>query len=123
MFLFVVIYVYMNIYSRIESQIPSVHAGPNLTLDDAESLSELFSTLSDPTRVRIISLLASKDQSVQELSEALQISHSAVSHQLSGLRLSRVVRASKSGRSMIYSLHDQHIEQLYLFGLEHIRHK
>ncbi len=113
----------MNIYSHDNSKTHPWEKPLKLTSKEAADLAQLFSTLSDPSRVRIISLLANKDMNVQELSESLQMSHSAVSHQLRGLRQSRVVRADKNGRYAVYTLDDEHIAQLFQYGLDHIQHE
>lgn len=85
-------------------------------------LAELFSALSDPNRIRIISLLLTEEQSVGAIAEALGMSESAVSHQLRGLRLQRIVRARKDGRQVFYCLDDQHIVLLLQQGMEHTEH-
>ncbi len=84
----------------------------------------LFATLSDPSRVRILSaLLEHAELNVGALVECLGISESAVSHQLRGLRQMRVVRARKEGRQVFYNIDDDHIALLFQQGLEHTRHE
>ena len=85
-------------------------------------LAELFSALSDASRVRIISLLLDGEMGVGALAEKLNMTESAVSHQLRGLRQMRFVRARKSGRQVFYRLDDDHVEKLYRMGLEHVQH-
>jgi len=86
----------------------------------AEYIAELFRAFSDPTRVRLISAMVSGEQSVGALAQAIQLSESAVSHQLRVLRQLRLVRARKAGRQVFYSLLDEHVRDLYLRGLEHV---
>ena len=86
---------------------------------DFTGLAELFGALSDPSRLRIISILLDGECSVGQLSESLRLSESAVSHQLRGLRQMRIVRSRKMGRQVFYSLVDDHIARLYRLGLEH----
>jgi DNA-binding transcriptional ArsR family regulator len=88
----------------------------------AAKLSELFSALSDASRVRIISLLMDGEMSVRGLADGLGMSESAVSHQLRGLRQMRLVRARKAGRQVFYSLDDDHVARLFTMGLDHVRH-
>jgi DNA-binding transcriptional ArsR family regulator len=93
-----------------------------LTELKAIQLAELFSALSDASRVRIISLLLEGEMSVSALAEGLKMSESAVSHQLRGLRHMRLVRARKEGRQVFYTLDDDHVVKLYSMGLDHVVH-
>ena len=93
-----------------------------LTELQAIQLSELFSALSDASRVRIISLLIEGEMSVSALAEGLKMTESAVSHQLRGLRQMHLVRARKEGRQVFYSLEDDHVARLYSLGLDHVVH-
>jgi len=88
----------------------------------AVQLAELFSALSDASRVRIISLLMDGEMSVRALADGLGMTESAVSHQLRGLRQMHLVRARKAGRQVFYSLDDDHVSRLFKMGLEHVRH-
>ncbi|NJC96641.1 MAG: ArsR family transcriptional regulator [Anaerolineales bacterium] len=85
-------------------------------------LADLFSALSDPTRLRIISVLLEGEMNVGEIATQLVMTESAVSHQLRGLRQMKLVRARKAGRQVYYSLDDDHVEKLYRMGLEHVEH-
>jgi len=93
-----------------------------LTELKAIQLAELFSALSDASRVRIISLLILDEMSVSALAEGLKMTESAVSHQLRGLRQMHLVRARKTGRQVFYSLDDDHVARLFSLGLDHIQH-
>jgi ArsR family transcriptional regulator, lead/cadmium/zinc/bismuth-responsive transcriptional repressor len=93
-----------------------------LTEPKAVQLAELFSALSDASRVRIISLLIDGEMSVRALADGLSMTESAVSHQLRGLRQMHLVRARKEGRQVFYSLDDDHVSRLFKMGLEHVRH-
>jgi DNA-binding transcriptional ArsR family regulator len=94
----------------------------DLTLLKASELADLFSTLSDTSRVRIVSVLMEGPCSVGELVRELEMSESAVSHQLRWLRQTRLVRGRRQGRQIIYSLEDNHVEQLFRMGLDHVEH-
>jgi ArsR family transcriptional regulator, lead/cadmium/zinc/bismuth-responsive transcriptional repressor len=85
-------------------------------------LAELFGALSDPTRLRIISTLMEGEHNVGEIAVLVELSESAVSHQLRGLRQMHLVRTRKAGRQVFYSLDDEHISRLYQLGLDHVLH-
>ena len=93
-----------------------------LTELKAIQLAELFSALSDASRVRIISLLIEEELSVSALAKGLKMTESAISHQLRGLRQMHLVRARKTGRQVFYSLDDDHVARLFSLGLDHIQH-
>ncbi len=88
----------------------------------AKELAELFSTLADTSRVRIIAALAAEELNVGQLAERAGLAHSAASHHLRQLRQMRLVRARKEGRYVYYRLDDEHVEALFRFGLAHVRH-
>ena len=83
-------------------------------------LSEFYKIFADQTRLRILDALLNKPMCVNEICEVLDISQSAISHQLKHLRTSNLVRASKEGKNVIYSISDDHIKIILKFGLEHI---
>ena len=85
-------------------------------------LADLFSALSDPTRLRIISVLLDGELNVGEIANQLAMSESAVSHQLLGLRHMKLVRGRKNGRQVYYALDDDHVAKLYRLGLDHVEH-
>ena len=93
-----------------------------LAPDVAADVAGVFRALSDPTRVRMVSALAEAELSVGELAEALEMTLSAVSHQLGLLRRLRVVRARRDGRHVYYCLDDEHVYSLYQRALEHVSH-
>ena len=89
----------------------------------AACTAELFAILSDPNRVRIIAaLLEAVELNVGALASCLEMSESAISHQLRGLRQMRIVRARKAGRQVYYALDDDHIAHLFQQGLDHVHH-
>ena len=85
-------------------------------------LADLFSTLSDSTRLRIISVLLDGEMNVGDIASQLEMTESAVSHQLRGLRQMKLVRARKNGRQVFYALDDDHVAKLYRMGLDHVEH-
>jgi ArsR family transcriptional regulator len=88
----------------------------------AVQTAELFRTLSDPSRVRIISVILDKELSVGTIAEATGLSESAVSHQIRNMRQMRIVRASRRGQQIFYRLEDSHVADLFRLGLEHTLH-
>ncbi|MDX1435186.1 MAG: metalloregulator ArsR/SmtB family transcription factor [Anaerolineales bacterium] len=88
----------------------------------AVEVAALFSTLADPTRVRIIAALLSGEINVGALAGLVGVSESAVSHQLRHLRHTRLVQANKRGREVYYCLDDDHVAELFQRGLEHVSH-
>jgi Predicted transcriptional regulators len=96
----------------------------NELLDDeaASSMAELFKALGDPTRIRMIHALSLQELCVHDLTEALGMGQSAVSHQLRYLRNLRIVKRRKEGKMVYYSLDDTHIEQLFLLTRQHLAH-
>jgi ArsR family transcriptional regulator, lead/cadmium/zinc/bismuth-responsive transcriptional repressor len=85
-------------------------------------LADLFSALSDPTRLRIISVLLEGELNVGDIASQLNMTESAVSHQLRGLRQLHLVRSRKDGRQVYYALDDDHVARLYRLGLDHVEH-
>ena len=85
-------------------------------------LADLFSALSDPTRLRIISALLERELNVGDIASQLAMTESAVSHQLRGLRQLRLVHSRKVGRQVYYALDDDHVARLYRLGLDHVEH-
>jgi ArsR family transcriptional regulator len=90
--------------------------------ETAAHLAEIFKALSDPTRLRVISLLAQAEFSVCDLAATLGVSQSAMSHQLRTLRDLRLVRRRREGRQIFYTLDDDHVADLFQRGLEHVAH-
>jgi ArsR family transcriptional regulator len=88
----------------------------------ATRAAELFAALSDPTRVRIVGLLAHMELCVGDLCLVLGMSQPAVSHHLRLLRTLRIVSARKDGKHAFYSLLDDHIHQLFHQGVDHVQH-
>lgn len=81
---------------------------------------ELFKTLGDPTRNRILYCLKDYELCVCDLAEILGMTHSSISHQLRILRANRLVRYRREGRKVYYSLDDQHVKSLLEQSFEHV---
>lgn len=88
-----------------------------------QPMADIFKVLSDPTRIRILALLAHEEMCVGCIAESLNMTHSAISHQLRLLRSSNLVKFTKEGKEVIYSLDDQHVLGLFDQALDHVKHK
>lgn len=88
--------------------------------DTIYSLAELFKMFGDPTRAKILKCLQVKDLYVGELADILEMSISAVSHQLRVLRSAKLVKGTKEGKEVKYSLDDDHVTKILEYGLTHV---
>ncbi|MBE3595983.1 MAG: winged helix-turn-helix transcriptional regulator [Hydrogenibacillus sp.] len=93
-----------------------------LPWETAEHAALTFKALADPTRLRILHLLAQGERSVTDIAEALGVSPSAVSHQLAFLRSMRLVRYRRQGQSLLYTCDDDHVLMLLNQALAHLAH-
>jgi len=93
-----------------------------LSVDTATLIAETLSALSDPTRIRVIGLLATSEMCVGDLCLVLKMTQPAISHHLRILRNLKIVSARKDGRHVFYTLADQHIQDIFAQSLEHTRH-
>ena len=84
-------------------------------------LAELFKVFGDTTRAKILSCLEVRDLYVGEIAEVLNMSISAVSHQLRVLRNAKLVRGVKEGKEVKYSLDDNHVMMIIECGMSHIK--
>ena len=91
------------------------------TEDMIKDLAELFKVFGDPTRVKIIYALFESEMCVFHIAELLNMSQSAISHQLSVLKKARLVKNRKEGKTVYYSLDDEHIKLIFNYGLSHIK--
>ena len=93
----------------------------NARLEDIMELSDLFKVFADSTRLRFLHKLFNGPISVGVIAEALDMSQSAISHQLKYLKNSNLVKSERNGKSIYYSLADDHIKTIFKTGLEHIK--
>lgn len=89
----------------------------------AGQMADVFKALGDPTRIKLIYALLEQELCVHDLSVLLDMGQSAVSHQLRYLRNLRVVKRRKTGKTVFYSLDDNHIEQIFVQTLQHLKHR
>lgn len=83
-------------------------------------LAELFKMFGDPTRTKILQCLQIRDLYVGEIADILGMSISAVSHQLRVLRSAKLVKGTKEGKEVKYSLDDDHVTKILEYGLTHV---
>jgi len=108
-----------NIHKTNTAHIQNVRAQlpDNNRLDD---MAQFFSMLADPTRLKIVIALKTAELCVHEISETIDLSVSAVSHQLRLLKTAKLVRNRRDGKMIYYALDDDHISQLLLLVHTHV---
>ncbi|MBQ1900481.1 MAG: helix-turn-helix transcriptional regulator [Erysipelotrichaceae bacterium] len=82
---------------------------------------ELFKNFSDSTRIRILYCLFEKERSVTEIADLLKMNQSAISHQLRFLKNSKLVKNRRDGKTIYYSLDDDHVYNIISQGIEHVQ--
>ena len=85
-----------------------------------EDIAELFKGFADATRVHILSLLAQRELCVTDIAEAVELSQSAISHQLRILKQMHLIKFRREGKNILYSLADDHVLTILQMGLEHV---
>ena len=86
-------------------------------------VADYFKVFGDSTRIRLLHLLLEKEMCVGDIADRLEMTQSAVSHQLRVLRQSELVKYRKEGKTVYYSLDDSHVENVLRQGIGHIKHK
>ena len=111
---------------------PALHFDPGIVKNiqrqmlDSQRLSavsDFFKVLGDETRMKIIYALSQGEICVTDLAASLEMTQSAVSHQLKLLRMAHQVKSRREGKSIFYSLDDQHVLDILQEALLHIQHK
>ena len=94
------------------------------TVPEKETLiriAELFKGFADPTRVHILCLLLTQEElCVTEIAEKVELTQSAISHQLGMLKQMRLIKSRREGKNSLYSLADDHVRTILQMGLEHV---
>ena len=88
--------------------------------DDLYDLAELYKVFGDSTRIKILYVLFESEVCVCDLAQLLQMSQSAVSHQLRVLKNARLIKNRREGKTIIYSLADDHVRRILGQGMEHL---
>lgn len=94
-----------------------------LNKDELLKISNFYKAMSDSTRVRIINILQNNELCVCDISSILNMTKSAVSHQLKYLKERNLIKCIRKGKEIWYSLSDCHVEQVFEISLQHIREK
>lgn len=85
-----------------------------------DQIAELFKAFGDQTRVHILSLLVEQELCVGDISEAVGLSQSGISHQLRILKQMHLIKFRREGKNILYSLADDHVCTILQMGLEHV---
>ena len=85
-----------------------------------EQIADLFKGFADPTRVHILSLLEQQELCVTDIADAVELSQSAISHQLRSLKQMQLIKYRREGTNLLYSLADDHVKTILQMGLEHV---
>lgn len=104
--------VHIDIVKQVEAKM--------LSNDEFEDMSMLFKMFADSTRLKILKALFEDELCVCDIAELLQMSQSAVSHQLASLKKTRLVRSYKKGKNVFYSLNDNHIKSIFDQAFHHV---
>lgn len=106
-------HVHEDIVNRVSQEMPDE--------DSLFDLSELFKVFGDSTRIRILYCLFESEMCVCDIATLLNMTQSAISHQLSVLKKSKLVKSRRSGKTVFYSLADGHVRTIINQGMEHIQ--
>ena len=90
--------------------------------DKIVGIAEIFKALSDPSRLKIVLCLLSREHCVCDIAVICSQSESAISHQLRILRALKIVKNRREGKSVYYFLDDAHVKSLIQMSLDHINH-
>jgi ArsR family transcriptional regulator len=107
--------IHEDIIERVRGEMPAA--------EHLYDLSELFKSLGDQTRVRILFALSKNEMCVCDIAALLDMTQSAISHQLRVLRNVRLVKYRKEGKVVYYTLDDEHVNELFRQGLDHVEHQ
>lgn len=106
------IHAHEDIVKKVQKEMPSE--------DTLYDLTELFRIFGDSTRVRILYVLFEAEMCVCDIAMLLGLTQSAVSHQLRALKNARLVKSRRDGKTVFYSLADDHVKTIIDQGLEHV---
>lgn len=88
-----------------------------------KNMTTFFSVLKDPTRIKIICALDNNEMCVCDIANTLEMTKSAISHQLNILRKNNIVKHRRQGKEVYYTLDDDHVKEIFELTLAHIKHK
>lgn len=107
------VHVHEETVERVQSQMPDA--------EELQDLADFFKIFGDHTRIRILYVLFQSEMCVCDLAQALDMTQSAISHQLRVLKQMKLVSNRREGKTVFYSLADGHIKTIMNQGMEHIR--
>ncbi len=107
---------FMHVHQEIVDKVEKVLPDEQQLLD----LSEFFKVFGDSTRIKILYVLSQSEMCVCDIATLLQMGQSAISHQLRVLKQMRLVKFRRDGKTVFYSLSDDHIQTILAQGMEHI---
>jgi len=107
------LHVHEELVEKVRGEMPD--------LEELMTLADLFKVFGDTTRVRILYLLFESELCVCDISTLLGMNQSAISHQLRVLKQTKLVKARREGKTVFYSLADQHVRTIIGNGMEHVR--
>lgn len=107
------VHVHEEIVNRVSQEMPNE--------DTLFDLSELFKVFGDSTRIRILYCLFESEMCVCDIATLLNMTQSAISHQLSVLKKNKLVKSRRSGKTVFYALADTHVRTIINQGMEHIQ--
>ena len=106
------LFVHQEIVDAVQSRMPD----EEILYD----LADLYKIFADSTRIKILYALHDSELCVQDIADAVQLSQSAVSHQLRVLKDSKLVRFRREGKTVFYALDDDHVRSILSMGMDHI---
>lgn len=107
---------YMHIHHELVDKVKAEMPGEEVLFD----LSELFKIFGDSTRIKILYCLFENEMCVCDIATLLTMTQSAISHQLSALKKSKLVKYRREGKTVFYSLADAHVRAILGQGMEHV---
>lgn len=107
---------FMHVHEEIVDKVEKAMPGEQELLD----LAEFFKVFGDSTRIKILYVLSQSEMCVCDIATLLQMGQSAISHQLRVLKQMRLVNFRRDGKTVFYSLSDDHIQTILAQGMEHI---
>ena len=105
----------LNLVNKVSKNMPDFR--------EISDLSDFFKVMGDSTRLQLLIALQTEEFCVSDLSYLLNMTRSAISHQLKALRVAKLVKSRKDGKTVYYSLDDDHIREILKKSLEHIKEK
>lgn len=105
--------VHGNVIKEVKERMPDDN--------DLYDLAEIFKVFGDSTRIRILYALFESEMCVCDIAQLLNMTQSAISHQLRILKQSKLVKSRREGKSVFYSLADSHVWSIMNQGFEHIK--